>query len=304
MLIPLTRKKFEDLVPLVPTGPQYGYYWGKPPDFLRRLLIAVVGVCAVVLISTFLGEGFGTLRFIGGLLVGLYWLWSPVYQAALRNFSYRKYQYSGFWQGRVLDVFVTEELIGKEETVNETGELVIVENRERRLNLEVGDDSGFSTRVQVPLKRGHQEIAPGQMAEMVVMSNRPDLSRIAQVSDIYIPSRDVWVSDYACLRQDIFVEVSNQLNAGGGVGRRSRNTSKRRRSEFEDGRFSESNRQFDDQTVSRESRRRSRRTDDVDQAPPRLRKEDDDYPREPRRSKNRGNSRRSSRRSSANDSDW
>jgi len=48
----------------------------------------------------------------------------------LRNGEYRKYKYSGFFRGRVLDVFITEELIGKEETVNNKGELVIVENRE------------------------------------------------------------------------------------------------------------------------------------------------------------------------------
>jgi len=49
---------------------------------------------------------------------------------------------SGFFRGRVLDVFITEELIG-EETVNNKGDLVIVENRERRLNLEVGDETGL-----------------------------------------------------------------------------------------------------------------------------------------------------------------
>ncbi len=142
---------------------------------------------------------------------GLYWLWGPVLWASLRNAEYRKYQYSGFFRGRVLDVFITEELIGKEETVNNKGELVIVENRERRLNLEVGDETGFATELQVPLRRTHQAIAPGQVAEMVVLSNQADLSSITKLTDIYIPSQNVWVSDYPYLQRDVFLEVSRRI---------------------------------------------------------------------------------------------
>jgi hypothetical protein len=112
----------------------------------------------------------------------------------------------------VQDVFVTEALVGTEETVNQQGDLVIVENRERRLNLEVGDETGFYTKLQVPLKRDHRAIRPGDRAEMVVMSNVSDLSRIPQVSDIYLPDYDLWVSDYPYLRRDMFVEVSRRLN--------------------------------------------------------------------------------------------
>jgi hypothetical protein len=212
MLIPLTRKKFEDLVPTVATAEQYKYCWGKPADFLRRLLISVVGVVIVFILKTVLPDGFGLLQFIVGVIIGFYWLWSPIYQASLRNRECRRYQYSGFWQGRVLDVFVTEELIGKEETVNNRGDLVIVENRERRLNLEIGDESGFVTKVQVPLQRSHRVIRRGDTAEMVVMSNRPDLSRFSKLSDVYLSDYDLWVSDYPYLRRDTFVDVSRRLD--------------------------------------------------------------------------------------------
>lgn len=134
MLVPLTRQKFEQIIPRIATGEQYRYSWGKFSDFLKRLLISVVTVVVVWLLALVLGEGFQNLLFSLGLIGGLYWLWGPVLWASLRNTEYRKYQYSGFFRGRVLDVFITEELIGKEETVNNKGELVIVENRERRLN--------------------------------------------------------------------------------------------------------------------------------------------------------------------------
>ena len=212
MLIPLTRKTFETLVPAVATGPQYIYCWGKFPALLLRLLISIGGVTVILLLGGLLGEGFGFIRFLLGIVTGLYWLWGPVFWASLKNIEFRKYAYSGFWQGDVIDAFVTEELIGKEETVNERGELVIVENRERRFNLVVGDETGFTSRLQVPLKRDYQAISIGDAAEMVVMSNRGDLGRINKTSDIYVPSHNIWVSDYPLLLRETFVEVSQQLN--------------------------------------------------------------------------------------------
>ncbi|MBD2310583.1 phosphate ABC transporter permease [Desertifilum sp. FACHB-1129] len=212
MLIPLTRKKFEELIPTIATGNQYKHYWGKFPDFLRRLLISVIGVVVAFFarIAT-LGSSSGILIFAVGITVGTYWLWGPIFWASRRNASYRKHPYSGFWKGRVLDVYVTDDVVGTEETVNSRGELVIVENRERRLNLEVGDKTGFYTELQVPIRRDYRAIRPGQVALMLVMSDRPDLSRILQTSDVYIPKLKLWVSDYPCVRRDVFEEVSQTL---------------------------------------------------------------------------------------------
>lgn len=210
MLVPLTRQKFEQLLPRIATGTQYKYYWGKFSNFLRRLLISVMGAAFALLMHSIWGDGFSILF---GTVAGFYWLWSPVFWASLRNGEYRKYAYSGFWRGRVLDVFISEETIGKEETVNRKGELVIVENRERRLNIEVGDDAGFWNRLQVPLRKEHQRILPGQVAEMLVLSTQPDLGIIVKTTDIYIPGQNVWVSDYPYLQRDIFVEVSRELRS-------------------------------------------------------------------------------------------
>ena len=207
MLVPITRAKFEQLIPAISTGAQYSYYWGKGPDVLRRLLISLVAVVILFILGGILG---GLLTLLG-LVAGLYWLWAPVLWSSLRNQEYRRFLYSGFWQGQILDVFINEVLIGTEETVNQQGDLVIVENRERRINLEVGDETGFTTRVQVPLQRSYKPIRPGDVAEMLVFSNQPDLGRIAKVSDIYIPSYDLWVSDYPYLQRDVFVQVSRAL---------------------------------------------------------------------------------------------
>lgn len=211
MLVPLTRQKFEQVIPLIATGPQYKYYWGKFSNFLQRLLVSVVAVVVILIIRTIFRLEFA-LVFVSGVIAAFYWMWYPVFQASIRNAKCRRYKYGGFYRGRILDWWITDRLVGKQETVNSKGELVIVENREKRLNLEIGDDTGFSIEFEAPLRSSHKVIARGQVAEMIVMSNRADLSSIVEFSDIYIPSRDLWVSDYPYVRQDFFSEVSRRLN--------------------------------------------------------------------------------------------
>jgi hypothetical protein len=212
MLTPITRKKFEELIPLTATADQYRYYWGGFSDILRRVLISVTGVVAVLILRFTLGAGFDIILAFLGSGTGLYWLWNPIYRATRRNLECRQYKYSGFLRAEVLDIYTTEELIGKEETTNKQGELVVIENRERRINLEVGDDTGFVATVQAPLLRSHRSIRRGDKAELLVMSNRGDLSRIAFLSDVYLPEAELWISDYPYLRRDSFIEVSQRLD--------------------------------------------------------------------------------------------
>jgi hypothetical protein len=211
MLVPLTRQKFEQVIPRIATGPQYKYYWGKFSDFLQRLLISVVAASAVLVLKVVLRIDFGPIVFFIGVIGAFYWLWGPILLAGLRNQKVRRYKYSGFFSGRVLDYWISEELVGKQETVNNKGDLVIVENREKRINLEVGDDTGFTAEVSAPLSVSYKAISRGQIVEMLVLSNRADLSKIEEVTDVFIPSRDLWVSDYPYLRRDFFTEIGRRL---------------------------------------------------------------------------------------------
>lgn len=211
MLIPLRREKFEQLLPIIATGPQYTYFWGNLRDLFRRVLISVISIVVVLLLGLIFGEGAQPLILLLGVVCGLYWLWAPVYWASVRNASYRRINYSGFLRGEVLDVFITEELIGEEQTVNNRGELVVIENRERRFNIEVGDESGFITCLQSPLRRIHKAIRPGDVAELLVLSNQQDLAKITKVTDAYIPRHNIWIGDYPYLQRDAFTQVSRQL---------------------------------------------------------------------------------------------
>lgn len=213
MLLPITRETFEQIIPVIATGPQYAYYWGKWQDFLRRLLISVVALTATWLMGMFF-QGGVPIKLIIDIIAGMYWLWAPVYWASVKNARYRRFPYSGFWRGRVLDAYITEELIGEDERVNKIGQLVLVENRERRINLIVGDKSGFKLQVQAPLRRIHRVIRPGDLAEALLLSQTPDLSNIAQITDVHLPRHNLWVGEYPYLRRDIFARVSGEL---GGV---------------------------------------------------------------------------------------
>jgi hypothetical protein len=210
MLIPITREKFEQLVPFTATIEQYRHYAGDWPSFLRKLLISFVGVVVIWLLGEITNSA-GAEISLFCVIAGLYWLWSPVYWATRRNITYRRFPYSGFWRGQVLEVFVSEEVVGTEETVDEKGELIIIENRERRINLEVGDKTGFEIQIQAPLRRLHRNIKTGQVVELLVLSQDPDLARISKITDAYLPQLDLWVSNYPILRRDTFVEVSQEL---------------------------------------------------------------------------------------------
>ena len=220
MLKPLTKEKTEQLIPLIATGQQYAYYWGKWSDVLNRVLISVVGIVVVLILSLLFGDGGEALILLLGGIVSLYWLWCPVYQASRRNAANRRFKYAGFWRGKILDVFLSEELIGQEETVNQRGELVIVENRERWINLVLGDRTGFEVEVQAPLQRIYKGIKPGMTGELLVLSNELDLSQINKISDAYIPQLNLWVGQYPYIQRDVFIEVSRQL--GGTIPQRTR----------------------------------------------------------------------------------
>jgi hypothetical protein len=233
MLVPLTRETLEQVIPLIATGPQYAYYWGKASDVIRRLLISIVALTTFWLLGKLLGDQWQAIDLILDIIAGLYWLWSPVYLAGVRNSSYRRLPYCGFWRGRVLDIYITEELIGKEETVNKEGELVIVENREKRLNVEVGDRDGFQATIQAPLRRIHKGIIPGSVAELLVLSRQPDLGKIDKISDVYLPRNNLWIGEYPYLRRDVFEQISLEFSRRNNTPPRPRNSSIDRRRRYE-----------------------------------------------------------------------
>jgi hypothetical protein len=211
MLIPLTPGALDQLIPRIATASQYRYVWGKSRELLQRLLISLLIVVSIWIVSLVFGHGAQGIELICYIVGGLYWFWAPIYVASLRNAQYRRYAYGGFWRGEVLDVYITEELINEEQRANEYGELVIIENCERRVNVEVADDEGFNLTIHAPVKRLYKSIAPGQTAELLLLSQQADLDRVAKVSDLYLPQLNLWVGEYPYLRRDLFQDMSRRF---------------------------------------------------------------------------------------------
>ena len=228
MLIPLTRETFEQVIPLIATGEQYKCVWGNVEKFLSRLLISLLIVVSIWLTGLVFGKGANGIQLICYIIGGLYWFWSPIYVASVRNNTYRRLPYAGFWRGRVLDVYMTEELVREEQRADRWGRLEIIENLEKRINIEVGDRSGFRATIQAPIKRMYKPIARGQIAELLLLSKQPDLERIDKISDLYIPQYDLWVGDYPYVRRDIFQAISADLGEGRSPSARRLNRNKRR----------------------------------------------------------------------------
>jgi hypothetical protein len=221
MLIPLTKETFDQVVPVIATGAQYSYAWGKVYNLLARLLISLLIVVSIWIVGLIFGHGAQGVELVCFIIGGMYWLWCPVYVASVRNNQYRRFPYVGFWRGEVLDIFITEELISQTQQADQFGQLVLVENIERRINLEVGDRQGFTAVVQAPVQKTYKAIRPGMVAEMLLFSKNAELERVGKLSDLYLPQLDIWVGDYPVVRRDIFRDISNQFGSSAPRRRRS-----------------------------------------------------------------------------------
>ncbi|WLT38316.1 hypothetical protein NON20_23065 [Synechocystis sp. B12] len=100
MLIPLTQETFDQVVPVIATGAQYSYAWGKVYNLLARLLISLLIVVSIWIVGLIFSHGAQGVELVCFIIGGMYWLWCPVYVASVRNRQYRRFPYVGFWRGK------------------------------------------------------------------------------------------------------------------------------------------------------------------------------------------------------------
>ncbi|WP_019501968.1 hypothetical protein [Pseudanabaena sp. PCC 6802] len=217
MLTPLKRQKFDLLIPTVPTADQYQYYWGTSQDVFRRVLISVALLVVFSLLYNRTQENSpnsfaGLLMFVCAGLGGLYWLLGPVASAMRRNGKLRRFAYVAFWEAKVTDVYLSEEVLSKQESIDDRGRLEVIHNTESFLNVELGDRTGFATTLRVPMQRQYKRIQPRHTVCMLLLSNDPNFNRISKItSDAYIPQINLWISDYPYLSRDAFVSLTRYM---------------------------------------------------------------------------------------------
>ncbi|MEB3184990.1 MAG: hypothetical protein VKM97_03805 [Cyanobacteriota bacterium] len=209
MLIPLKPGELPRLIPAVATGPQFNVCSGSPQKLLQRLFISVIGGVITLLISQTLlfSSQAGPIFLVIGVVLLLYMLWGPIVEAGRRNATLRRYPAAAIFEGQVADLFTRELVEGRQETTDKQGRLELVENRRTWLCLELEDDEGYLGQLRFPYDKKHKAIRRGVVVRCLVLSDRRDFSRIAALSDAWLPQLKLWVGDYPYLLRPAFEEL-------------------------------------------------------------------------------------------------
>ena len=208
MLLPLKPGELQRLIPAVASGPQFSYCSGSPQPLLQRLLISSIGgVIPLLLSQGGFGSRWGSVWLVVGLVMLLYILWGPIIQAGSRNAQLRRFPAAALFEGEIADLFTRERLEGRQETTDRLGRLETVENRRTWLCLELEDEEGYLGQLRFPLDKKHKAIRRGMVVRCLVLAERPDFSRIARISDAWVPQARLWVGEYPYLLRPAFEEL-------------------------------------------------------------------------------------------------
>ena len=209
MLIPVSAAELSRLIPAVATGPQFNACSGQPRKLLQRLLIAFIGGLISLLISQALAmtSRFAPVMLVVGVVFLLYMLWGPILEAGQRNAALRRYPAAAIFEGEVADLFHRDVVEQRREQADRSGRLELVENRRTWLCLELADEEGYLGQLRFPLEKKHQQIRPGMVVRLLVLSERRDFSRIGALSDGWLPQLNLWVGEYPYLLRPAFQEL-------------------------------------------------------------------------------------------------
>ena len=208
MLVPLRPGELQRLIPAVATSNQFAAALGNPRKILQRVMIAAIGGVITLLISqSQLASRWGAVWLVVGVVLLLYVLWGPIVEAGQRNAGLRRYPAAAIFQGEVANVFTRERVLERHEQANKLGELELVENRRTWIVLELEDEDGYLGQLSFPMSKKHQSIRAGSLIRCLVLSDRKDFSRIAALTDAWLPGQRLWVGEYPFLLRPAFEEL-------------------------------------------------------------------------------------------------
>ena len=208
MLVPLRPGELQRLIPAVATSNQFAAALGNPRKILQRVMIAAIGGVITLLISqSQLASRWGAVWLVVGVALLLYGLWGPIVEAGQRNAGLRRYPAAAIFEGEVANVFTRERVLDRHEQANKLGELELVENRRTWIVLELEDEDGYLGQLSFPMSKKHQFIRAGSLIRCLVLSDRKDFSRIAALTDAWLPGQRLWVGEYPFLLRPAFEEL-------------------------------------------------------------------------------------------------
>ena len=209
MLIPLRPGELPRLIPAVATGPQFNACSGSPQKLLQRVFISVIAGVISLLISqgVAMSSQAAPIMLVVGLTFVLYWLWGPIVAASRTTATLRRDPAGAIFEGEVADLYTRELVEGRQETTDKQGRLELVENRRTWLCLELEDEDGYLGSIRFPYDKKHKAIRTGMVVRCLVLSERPDFSRVGALSDAWLPQLKLWVGDYPFLLRPAFEEL-------------------------------------------------------------------------------------------------
>ena len=208
MLVPLRPGELQRLIPAVATSNQFAAALGNPRKILQRVMIAAIGGVITLLISqSQLASRWGAVWLVVGVALLLYVLWGPIVEAGQRNAGLRRYPAAAIFEGEVANVFTRERVLERHEQANRLGELELVENRRTWIVLELEDEDGYLGQLSFPMSKKHQSIRAGSLIRCLALSDRKDFSRIAALTDAWLPGQRLWVGEYPFLLRPAFEEL-------------------------------------------------------------------------------------------------
>ena len=209
MLIPLKPGELQRLIPAVGTSTQFAACLGDPRKILQRVMIAAIGGVISFLIynQAQLGSRWGPFWLLLSVVFFLYVLWGPILEAGRRNATLRRFPAAALFEGEVADAFTQERVESRREQANKRGDLELVENRRTWLVLELADEDGYLGRVSFPMTKQNGQIRPGARIRCLVLSERNDFSRVAALTDAWLPGLRLWAGDYPYLLRPAFEEL-------------------------------------------------------------------------------------------------
>jgi hypothetical protein len=226
-LIPLPVDELARLVATgAPTASQYSSYWGRTKQeqygrFLESSIVSFLGVFFSYFLSFVLGGFIATLF---GCLFVFYGVLSPEFKAYQRNWEFlggrplvdpwtvegdpeRAGLYGALFLGRIGDVCVVEDSEAVEEFdletfsdyTMETDELERFTGQPYLLRVGCVDSSGRDLQVHARLSEEYLDLRPGMPITGILLSVSPKFTRLAALTDFYVPAAECWIGDYPYL---------------------------------------------------------------------------------------------------------
>lgn len=231
-LVPLPVADLEDLLVVgTPSGLQYAAYWGRTTreQYGRLFESSVVGLIGLFF-SYFLSFVLG--GFVATLLGALFAFWavlSPDLKARQRNWellggrplvdpwtasdrgSAQEGLYGSLLVGRIDDACVVEDTASVEEYdldefqdyTREGDELELASGTPYMIRLRVSDDGGRELQIHARLSEEYLAIEAGMPVAGVLLSKSQTFSKLAALTDVYVPDADCFVGDYPYLNRPV-----------------------------------------------------------------------------------------------------